>query len=107
MGKRETVREFSAPIILPMGTDEVGAVEQMLGFDWLLVRFAGGEKRVCHIQRKMKKRVWIRIGDVVLVSPWDFDSHKRRCFLPLHERTSKEVSATRCKHIIFFRFFSS
>jgi translation initiation factor 1A len=25
----------------------------------------------------MKRRVWIREGDVVLVSPWDFQSDKR------------------------------
>jgi len=80
MGKRKITHELSALIILPTGTDEVGTVEQMLGFDRLLIRFAGGKKRVCRIRGKMKKRVWIRIGDVVLVSPWDFDPTKGDVF---------------------------
>jgi translation initiation factor 1A len=25
----------------------------------------------------MKRRVWIREGDIVIVSPWDFQSDKR------------------------------
>ncbi len=32
-----------------------------------------GEVRLCRIRGKMKRRMWIREGDVVLISPWDFD----------------------------------
>jgi translation initiation factor 1A len=80
MGKRKIIHELSAPMVLPGGTDEVGTVEQMMGFDRLLIRFADGRKRVCRIRGKMKKRVWIREGDVVLVSPWDFDPTKGDIF---------------------------
>jgi translation initiation factor 1A len=80
MGKRKIVREISAPMVIPGGTDEVGTVEKMLGFDRLLIRFSNGKTRVCRIRGKMKKRVWIREGDVVLVSPWDFDPTKGDIF---------------------------
>jgi translation initiation factor 1A len=32
---------------------------------------------VCRVRGKLKRRVWIREGDVVLVSPWDFQSDTR------------------------------
>ena len=28
--------------------------------------------RICRISGKIKRRMWIRANDIVLVSPWDF-----------------------------------
>ena len=36
-----------------------------------------GKERVCRVRGKLKRRVWIREGDVVLVSPWDFQADTR------------------------------
>jgi len=36
-----------------------------------------GETRACRIRGKMKKRDWVREGDIVLVSPWDFQSDEK------------------------------
>ncbi|MBN1245123.1 translation initiation factor IF-1A, partial [Candidatus Bathyarchaeota archaeon] len=33
--------------------------------------------RLCRVRGKLKRRVWVREGDVVLVSPWDFQSDTR------------------------------
>lgn len=35
-----------------------------------------GKIRMARIPGKMKKRVWIREGDVVIVVPWDFQDDK-------------------------------
>ncbi len=32
--------------------------------------------RLSRIRGKMKRRMWIREGDIVLVSPWDFDQKR-------------------------------
>jgi len=32
---------------------------------------------LCRIRGKMKRRVWIREGDIVIVSPWDFQTSER------------------------------
>lgn len=32
-----------------------------------------GHKRMCRVRGKMKKRNWVREGDIVLISPWDFE----------------------------------
>jgi translation initiation factor 1A len=63
--------------VVPSPNDIFGVAVRLLGFDRVLVRCQDGHERLCRIRGKMKRRVWIREGDVVLVSPWDFQSDKR------------------------------
>ena len=35
-----------------------------------------GKVRTCRIRGKIKRRMWIRDNDLVLVAPWDFQSDK-------------------------------
>jgi translation initiation factor 1A len=41
------------------------------------IKCQDGETRICRVRGKMKKRRWVREGDVVLISPWDFQSTKK------------------------------
>lgn len=78
MGKRKITSEKEyKPMVLPQKTDVLGVAEQLLGFDRLMVRCQDGHNRLCRIRGKMKRRAWIRRGDIVLVSPWDFQFEKR------------------------------
>lgn len=78
MGKRKVVsEEVIQDIVLPGGSDVLGIATKLLGFDRLMVKCQDGHERLCRIRGKMKRRVWIREGDVVLVSPWDFQTDKR------------------------------
>jgi len=51
-----------------------GIIVQMLGFDRVRVRCEDGEIRIGRILGRMKKRVWMRVGDTVLVVPWEFQT---------------------------------
>ena len=64
-------------MVYPTANDMFGVAIKLLGYDRILVRCQDGHERLCRIRGKMKRRVWIREGDVVLVSPWDFQSDKR------------------------------
>jgi len=78
VGKRKVKSEEELKItVLPVANDIMGVAEKMLGFDRILVRCQDGKERICRIRGKMKRRMWIRQGDIVLVSPWDFQSDKR------------------------------
>ena len=50
----------------------VCVVERLLGADHLLIRCADGVQRKARIPGSMRRRVWIKEGDVVLAAPWDF-----------------------------------
>ena len=78
MGKRKVVNEDDiSNMQLPVANDVLGTAVKMLGFDRILVKCQDGHERVCRIRGKLKRRVWIRLGDIVLVSPWDFQSDIR------------------------------
>ncbi len=61
---------------LPDDDEVLGIVESMLGANRLKVRCMDGETRTARIPGRMKKRVWINEGDVVLVEPWDWQDEK-------------------------------
>lgn len=64
-------------MLYPSKNDVLGVAVKLLGYDRVLVKCQDGHERLCRIRGKMKRRVWIREGDVVLVSPWDFQSESR------------------------------
>jgi translation initiation factor 1A len=77
VGKRKAKREDYNALKMPAGNDIIGIAKLMLGFDRLMVTCQDGKERLCRIRGKMKRRMWIRVGDIVLVSPWDFQSDTR------------------------------
>jgi translation initiation factor 1A len=78
LGKKKVLSEGElSEMVYPTQNDILGVVVKLLGFDRILVKCQDGKERLCRIRGKMKRRVWIREGDVVLVSPWDFQSDKR------------------------------
>ena len=78
MGKKKVLCEGAiSEMVYPAQGEVLGVVVKLLGFDRILVRCQDGKERLCRIRGKMKRRVWIREGDIVIVSPWDFQSDKR------------------------------
>ena len=63
--------------MLPAEGEVLGIVTRLLGYDRILVKCTDGKVRLCRIRGKMKRRVWIRMNDTVLVAPWDFQSDER------------------------------
>eukprot|EP00922_Rhytidocystis_sp_ex-Travisia-forbesii_P057431 GHVS01085056.1.p1 GENE.GHVS01085056.1~~GHVS01085056.1.p1 ORF type:complete len:153 (+),score=20.30 GHVS01085056.1:95-553(+) len=55
---------------------EYGQVLRMLGNGRLESFCFDGVKRLCHIRGKMRKRVWVNSGDIVLVSLRDYQDEK-------------------------------
>ncbi len=49
-----------------------GIVTAMLGAGHIKVRCEDGKERLGRIPGKMRKKIWIREGDVVIVVPWPF-----------------------------------
>jgi len=78
MGKKKVLSEEELKeLVLPGPGQYFGVVEQMLGYDRLKVRCTDGRERLCRIRGKLKRKIWIREGDLVLVAPWDFQSDSR------------------------------
>lgn len=91
LGKKKVLsEEIIKNMVLPAASDVLGIAAKLLGFDRVLARCQDGHERLCRIRGKMKRRVWVRIGDVVLVSPWDFQSDKRGDIIWRYTRAQAE-----------------
>jgi len=53
-----------------------GIVTQLMGANQVKVRCQDGVERGCRIPGKLRKRVWVREGDTVIVKVWDFQPSK-------------------------------
>jgi translation initiation factor 1A len=92
LGKKKVISEVNlSSMVLPATTDVFGVAMKLLGNDRVFVKCQDGHERVCRIRGKMKRRVWIRIGDVVLVSPWDFQSDRRGDIIWRYTRGQAEL----------------
>ncbi|UNQ72498.1 translation initiation factor aIF-1A [Infirmifilum sp. NZ] len=90
--------EEEAEIPLPDGqTTLLCVIQQLLGFDRARVFCSDGKVRLCRIPGKFKKRMWMRVGDVVLVAPWDFQPDRGDI---LYRYTSTELQRLERKGLL-------
>jgi translation initiation factor 1A len=50
--------------------------DQLLGASRIKVMCEDGKSRMGRIPGKLKKRMWMREGDLLIVKPWDFQDEK-------------------------------
>ena len=63
-------------IKIPRSNEVIGIIEQRLGGSRMRVRCLDGKMRICRIPGRLKRKLWIREGDILLVEPWEFDDNK-------------------------------
>lgn len=91
MGKKkfELTREEIeiARIRLPKEGEVLGVIEMMLGADKIRANCSDGNTRICRIPGRLRKRVWVRPGDLILVRPWKVQSDERADIVFRYTRT--------------------
>ncbi|ABR55369.1 translation initiation factor eIF-1A [Methanococcus vannielii SB] len=55
----------------------LGVIEQMLGASRVRVRCMDGHLRMGRIPGKLKRKIWVREDDVVIVTPWEVQSDEK------------------------------
>jgi len=60
----------------PKPGEQLGIVIAMLGSNRVTVECDDGETRMGRIRGKIRKRVWIREGDLVIIVPWEIEPAK-------------------------------
>ncbi len=62
---------------MPREDEMFGRVVALLGANRLQVECEDGKERICRIPGKLKKRVWTRVDDIVIIKPWSTQSDIR------------------------------
>lgn len=82
----------------PRQGEVLGVIEAMLGTNKLRVRCQDDKIRVCRIPGKLRKLVWMREGDIVLVKPWDIQGNVSADIVTRYTQT--QVSWLKRKNIL-------
>lgn len=64
------------PFPKPYKREIFGIADQLLGASKIKVMCADGKSRIGRIPGKLKKRMWIREGDLLIIRPWEFQDEK-------------------------------
>jgi len=56
---------------LPKNNQVLGLCEQRVGGSRMKVRCMDGKNRICRIPGRLKRRLWVRDGDILLIEPWE------------------------------------
>ncbi len=70
--KQAEIEEEIRRVRLPRDNQVIGIVEQRLGGSRMNVRCLDGKTRNCRIPGRMKRKLWVREGDLLLIEPWEF-----------------------------------
>jgi translation initiation factor 1A len=62
---------------LPKGKEILGIIEERHGGNKMKVSCLDGKERNCRVPGRLKRALWLRPGDVVIIEPWELDSDKR------------------------------
>lgn len=68
---QERIQEEIARVKLPRGNQTLGLLDQRVGGSRTRVKCLDGKTRICRIPGRLKRRLWVREGDIVLIEPWE------------------------------------
>ncbi|MBS3168136.1 translation initiation factor eIF-1A [Candidatus Woesearchaeota archaeon] len=67
---RDSQEEIIERVRLPRGKETFGILDQRLGGSKMRVRCMDGKTRICRVPGRLKRKLWVREGDILLIEPW-------------------------------------
>ena len=61
---------------LPRGREVIGIIEQRFGGNKMNVNCLDDKNRNCRVPGRLKRKLWLRPNDVVIIEPWELDETK-------------------------------
>jgi len=79
---------------MPREGEVLGIVTALVGGSRMKVSCKDGKERTCRIPGKLRNRMWVKDGDVVIVKPWEIEGDSKGDIIwryyPLQARILKE-----------------
>jgi len=73
MGEGEAV----VRVRIPKREELMGKIIQMVGGSRFFVMCSDNVERLCRIPGKIKRKIWVKEGDYVIIKPWSIGGDKR------------------------------
>ena len=90
--------QFEERVRYPRKGEIFGVVIALQGGARMIVQCEDGKERLCRVPGSIKRQVWVREGDVVLIMPWDVEPEKKADIA--YRYTRLEVEKLRQKGIL-------
>jgi len=71
---------------VPRNDETIGIVTAMLGGGRLEAKCEDGFTRICRIPGRIKRKLWIRPGYLILVKPWSIQKEERADVIWLYSK---------------------
>ena len=75
--QEQQAQEEISRVRIPRGNETIGILESRLGSSRTRVRCLDGKTRVCRIPGRLKRKLWVREGNIVLVEPWEYGGDEK------------------------------
>ena len=62
---------------IPREGQVIGICEQRVGGSRMKVRCMDSKPRICRIPGRLKRRLWVREGDILLIEPWELGGDEK------------------------------
>lgn len=67
----DSAEEQVIRVRLPIQEEVLGIVQQRLGGSRMKVLCLDGKERICRIPGRLRRALWVREGDAVIIKPWE------------------------------------
>ncbi len=75
--RQQQIAEEIRRVRLPRDKETLGILDQRLGASRMRVRCMDGKTRICRIPGRLKRKIWVKEGDTVLVEPWELGGDEK------------------------------
>ena len=77
LAEQEKQQQEISRIKLPRGNQTLGIIEQRVGASRMKVRCLDGKTRICRIPGRLKRRLWVRENDILIIEPWEYSGDEK------------------------------
>ena len=75
--RKEAAPQVITRVRLPRDKEVFGIIEERHGGNKMKVSCLDGKERNCRVPGRLKRALWLRPGDVVIIEPWELDADTR------------------------------
>lgn len=98
--EKENKTEEKEKLILPTGRNVLGICIEKVGGSRMRVKCSDGKTRLCRIPGRLKRKLWVREGDILIVEPWELGGETKGDIIFKYNHL--EVEALRAKGYLEF-----
>jgi len=89
--RKEQIEEEIRRTKLPRGRQVIGVLERRVGGSRNIVRCMDGKTRNCRIPGRLKRKLWVREGDILLIEPWELSGDEKGDIIFKYRPTQVEI----------------